>query len=102
MNTNEITLSTAEIFHETISSSQPVLLKASQFFAPTCGEGHVYDREIKLCSEKNILEINGIRLSGDKYVPDFANTSSEAFKDMAMTKEYQLWVLVKVIALNRP
>lgn len=92
---------TPEIFHETISSSQPVLLKASQFFAPTCGEGHVYDREIKLCSEKNILEINGIRLSGDKYVPDFANTSSEAFKDMAMTKEYQLWVLVKAAHQNR-
>ena len=78
-----------------VSASTPVFLKASEFQAPTCKEGSVFDRVIGTCSRKNILEIRGIRLSNDIYNPDYANTSSVAFKEMAYTKEYQLWVLMK-------
>jgi len=79
---------------ETISSSQPILLEGSQFHAPQCGDGFVYDRVAKECSRNNLIEVKGIRLASDVFKADFYNTSSKAFKDMAKEKEYLLWVLV--------
>lgn len=86
---------------ETVSSSQPILLEGSQFHAPQCGEGFVYDRVAKECSRSNLIEIKGIRLASDVFKADFYNTSSKAFKDMAKEKEYLLWVLIKATGQDK-
>ena len=66
----------------------PLQLRYTPKGRSSCKEGSVFDPVIGTCSRKNILEIRGIR---DVYNPDYANTSSVAFKEMAYTKEYQLW-----------
>jgi len=80
---------------ETITSTQAILLEGSQFHAPRCGNGFVYDRVSQECSSSNTFEASGIRLRSDQFKPDYYNTSSKAFKDMAREKEYLLWVLIK-------
>ena len=47
------------------------------------------------CSSRNTFEASGIRLRSDQFKPDYYNTSSKAFKDMAREKEYLFWVLIK-------
>jgi len=86
---------------ETVSSSQPILLEGSQYHAPQCGGDFVYDRVAKECSRSNLLEVQGIRLASDVFKPEFSNTSSKAFKDMAKEKEYLLWVLVKATGQDK-
>jgi len=86
---------------KTISSSQPIFLEGSQFHAPQCGDGFVYDRVSQECSRSNLLEITGIHLATDVFETDFYNTSSKAFKDMAKEKEYLLWVLVKATGQDK-
>jgi len=86
---------------KTISSSQPILLEGSQFHAPQCGDGFVYDRVSQECSRSNLIEITGIHLATDVFKTDFYNTSSKAFKDMAKEKEYLLWVLVKATGQDK-
>jgi len=80
---------------ETITSTQAILLEGSQFHAPRCGNGFVYDRVSQECSSRNTFEASGIRLRSDQFKPDYYNTSSKAFKDMAREKEYLFWVLIK-------
>ena len=63
-----------------VSASAPVFLKGSEFQAQVCKEGSVFDRVLGTCSSKNILEIRGVRLSNDVYNPDYANSSSVAFR----------------------
>ena len=73
-----------------------MLLERSQVFAPSCGEGFIYDRVLGACSNNRLVEIKGIHLGAETWKPAYGNTSSEEFKIMAAEKEYQLFVLMKV------
>ena len=87
-------------YAKTITAAQPILLEASQVDTPSCGEGFVYDREFDFCSRENLLEVQNVRLSQDIWRKEYANTSSSAFKDLAKTKEFQLWVLLMTTGQN--
>jgi hypothetical protein len=79
-----------------ITSSQSVLIDRAQVFAPSCGNGFIYDRVSGGCSNENLVEINGIYLGAAAWDPAYANVTSDAFKSMAAAREYQLWVLLQV------
>jgi hypothetical protein len=81
---------------KTITSSQSVLVNQAQVFAPSCGNGFIYDRVLGGCSNENLVEINGIYLGAAAWDPAYANVTSDAFKTMAAAREYQLWVLLQV------
>jgi hypothetical protein len=81
---------------KTITSSQSLLVNQAQVFAPSCGNGFIYDRVLGGCSNENLVEINGIYLGAAAWDPAYANVTSDAFKTMAAAREYQLWVLLQV------
>jgi len=80
----------------TVTSKTSILFDRSEVFAPRCGNAFIYDRVLQECSNENLLEIRGVYLGGAAWDPAYANVTSEAFKSMAATREYQLWVLLQV------
>ena len=79
----------------TLTSNQHVALPKNEIFHPKCSGNTVYDQEAETCVEENILKIKGIYLD-IPWVEDLADTSSEAFKKFSLTKEYQIYALMKL------
>lgn len=83
------------IEHRVVKSKQAIMLDRNDVIVPTCGGDFVYDRVTKTCSNENLLEISGLYLDIPWNV-DYANTSSQTFKDFASGKAYQLYVLTQI------
>jgi len=78
-----------------VESKQVILLDKNDVIVPSCGEGFVYDRVTKGCSNKNLVDIIGLYLD----IPwnnDYANKSSLAYKNLAIEKAYQLYAMVQM------
>jgi len=78
-----------------IESGQMILLDKNDIFVPSCGEGFIYDRVTKGCSNKNLVDFIGVYLD----IPwnnDYANKSSLAYKNLAIEKAYQLYAMVQM------
>jgi len=78
-----------------IESKQMILLDKNDIFVPSCGEGFIYDRVTKGCSNTNLVDIIGVYLD----IPwnnDYANKSSLAYKNLAVEKAYQLYAMVQM------
>ena len=73
----------------TLTSKQHVLFVNEAIFTPECDTNAVYDRETKRCTEKNVMQVDGIYLD-IPWKEEFGNTSSKAFKEMAQEKAYQV------------
>jgi hypothetical protein len=84
------------IEHRVVTSKQAILLDRNDVIVPTCGGDFVYDRVSKSCSNENLLEISGVYLDLPWNV-EYANTSSQTFKDFANGKAYQLYALMQMI-----
>ena len=54
----------------------------------------MYDRVEKQCTDERVFRINGIYLDLE-WNPEFSDTDSEAFSEMALEREFQLYVLMK-------
>lgn len=83
------------IEHRVVTSKQAILLDRNDVIVPTCGGDFVYDRVSKSCSNENLLEISGVYLDLPWNV-EYANTSSQTFKDFANGKAYQLYALMQM------
>ena len=79
----------------TLTSKQHVVLSDSEIIVPQCPVNSVYNRISKKCTKDNVVQVNGVYLDLS-WNEDFANTSSKAFKDFALEKEYQLYGLVQL------
>jgi len=78
-----------------LESKQVILLDKNDVIVPSCGEGFVYDRVTKGCSNKNLVDIIGLYLD----IPwnnDYSNKSSLAYKNLAIEKAYQLYAMVQM------
>jgi len=78
-----------------VESKQVILLDKNDVIVPSCGEGFVYDRVTKGCSNNNLLDIIGLYLD----IPwnnDYSNKSSLAYKNLAIEKAYQLYAMVQM------
>merc|ERR1719397_638681 len=78
-----------------IESKQMILLDKNDIFVPSCGEGFIYDRVTKGCSNTNLVDFIGVYLD----IPwnnDYANKSSVAYKNLAVEKAYQLYAMVQM------
>jgi len=78
-----------------VESKQVILLDKNDVIVPSCGEGFVYDRVTKGCSNKNLVDFIGVYLD----IPwnnDYANKSSLAYKNLAIEKAYQLYAMVQM------
>jgi len=78
-----------------LESKQVILLDKNDIIVPSCGEGFVYDRVTKGCSNKNLVDIIGLYLD----IPwnnDYSNRSSLAYKNLAIEKAYQLYAMVQM------
>jgi len=78
-----------------IESKQMILLDKNDIFVPSCGEGFIYDRVTKGCSNTNLVDFIGVYLD----IPwnnDYANKSSLAYKNLAVEKAYQLYAMVQM------
>jgi len=78
-----------------IESGQMILLDKNDIFVPSCGEGFIYDRVTKGCSNRNLVDFIGVYLD----IPwnnDYANKSSLAYKNLAVEKAYQLYAMVQM------
>jgi len=78
-----------------LSSKQYVLLPETEIVVPECPANSVYDRENKKCSSNNVVQVKGVYLDLP-WNQDLANTSSKAFKNFALEKEYQLYALLQL------
>jgi hypothetical protein len=83
------------IEHRVVQSKQAIMLDRNDVVVPTCGGDFVYDRVTRTCSNENLLEISGLYLDLPWNV-EYANTSSQTFKDFARGKAYQLYVLTQM------
>lgn len=83
------------IEHRVVTSKQAILLDRNDVIVPTCGGDFVYDRVSKSCSNENLLEISGLYLPIPWNI-EYANTSSQTFKDFANGKAYQLYALMQM------
>ena len=83
------------IEHRVVTSKQAIILDRNDVIVPKCGGDFVYDRVAKICSNENLLEISGLYLDIPWNV-EYANTSSQTFKDFASGKAYQLYVLTQM------
>jgi len=79
----------------TLTSKQHIILVNGAIFTPECDTNEVYDRETKRCTQKNVMQIDGIYLDVP-WKEEFGNTSSKAFKEMAQEKAYQLYGLMQM------
>lgn len=78
-----------------VESKQVILLDKNDIIVPSCGEGFIYNRVTKGCSNTNLLDIIGVYLD----IPwnnDYANKSSVAYKNLAVEKAYQLYAMVQM------
>jgi len=78
-----------------LESKQVILLDKNDIIVPSCGEGFVYDRVTKGCSNKNLVDIIGLYLD----IPwnnDYSNKSSLAYRNLAIEKAYQLYAMVQM------
>merc|ERR1719466_705160 len=78
-----------------VESKQVILLDKNDVIVPSCGEGFVYDRVTKGCSNNNLLDIIGLYLD----IPwnnDYSNKSSLAYKNLAVEKAYQLYAMIQM------
>jgi hypothetical protein len=80
----------------TLTSKQHVVLSDSEIIVPQCPVNSVYNRESKKCTKDNVIQVSGVYLDLP-WNEDFANTSSKAFKDFALEKEYQLYGLLQLV-----
>ena len=78
-----------------MTSKQHVVLSYSEIVVPQCPVNSVYNRESEKCTKDNVVQVSGVYLDLP-WNEDFANTSSKAFKDFALEKEYQLYGLVQL------
>ena len=79
----------------TVTSNEHIVLPKKEIFPPTCSGNTVYDREAETCVKENIVKIKGVYLD-IPWVEDLADTSSEAFHNFSLTKEYQMYALVRL------
>lgn len=84
------------IEHRVVSSEKALLLDRNDVIVPTCGGDFVYDRLARTCSNENLLEISGVYLDLPWNI-EYANTSSQTFKDFATGKAYQLYVMTQMV-----
>ena len=82
------------IEQRTITSRQHIVFDDTEVFVPTCAEGYVYDRKNEECTNQHLMEVKGVYLD-IPWNPLYANTTSEAFKDFAREKGYQLYALLQ-------
>jgi len=78
-----------------VESNQIILLDKTDIFVPSCGEGFVYDRVSKGCSNKNLMDIIGVHLD----IPwnnEYSNKSSRSYKNLAVEKAYQLYAMLQM------
>jgi len=78
-----------------IESGQMILLDKNDIFVPSCGEGFIYDRVTKGCSNTNLVDIIGVYLD-IPWENDYANKSSLAYKNLVVEKAYQLYAMVQM------
>jgi len=78
-----------------VESKQIILLDKNDVIVPSCGEGFVYDRVTKGCSNKNLVDIIGLYLD-IPWNDDYSNKSSLAYKNLAIEKAYQLYAMVQM------
>ena len=78
-----------------IESGQMIMLDKNDIFVPSCGEGFIYNRVTKGCSNTNLVDIIGVYLD-IPWENDYANKSSLAFKNLAIEKAYQLYAMVQM------
>lgn len=83
------------IEHRVVKSKQAIMLDRNDVIVPTCGGDFVYDRVTRTCSNENLLEISGLYLDIPWNI-EYANSSSQTFKDFASGKAYQLYVLTQI------
>jgi len=83
-----------------ITAEHTLTLPNSEVITPTCGASFIYDRVSKSCSNENLLDVKGVYLD----IPwnnEYADTSSQAWKNFKVEKEYQLWALVMMFDTGR-
>jgi len=78
-----------------VESKQILLLDKNDVIVPSCGEGFVYDRVTKSCSNKNLMDIIGVYLD-ISWNDDYSNKSSLAYKNLAIEKAYQLYAMIQM------
>jgi len=78
-----------------VESNQIILLDKTDIFVPSCGEGFVYDRVSKGCSNKNLMDIIGVYLD-IPWNDDYSNKSSRPYKNLAVEKAYQLYAMLQM------
>jgi hypothetical protein len=86
----------AGIQQRVVSLKQPILIDSNKVVVVRCGRNMVYDRIAKECSSENILEISGLYLD-IPWVDDYANASSQVFKDFAIGTGYKLYTLSQMV-----